>query len=77
MRATEVGDFRFYANVGNLGLQADDFGGISGAPCFFVRDDEQIRLVGFTTGYAPNNMNSLSFTYAKFIRPDGTINYMI
>ncbi len=74
--ATEVGRFRFYSSIGNLGLQTEDFGGISGSPCFLVREDKQIRLVGFTTGYAPNDMNRLSFTYAKSINPDGTINYM-
>jgi hypothetical protein len=76
-QATEVGKFRFFASVKNLGLQVDDFGGISGAPCFLVRDNLQLKFVGFTTGYAPNEMNSLSFSYVDFIRPDGTINYMI
>ena len=77
MQATEAGDFRFYADIGNLGLQADDFGGVSGSPCFLVREDKQFRLVGFTTGYAPNNMNRLSFTYASSIKSDGTISYML
>jgi hypothetical protein len=77
MQATEVGNFHFYTKMGAIGLGPEDYGGISGAPCFLVREDQQIRLVGFATGYAPNAMNSLSFTYVNFIRPDGTINCMI
>lgn len=74
--ATEVGDFGFYANVEGLNLDADDFGGISGCPCFLVLRDKPIRLVGFATGYAPGDFATLQFTYARFIQPDGIIQYM-
>jgi hypothetical protein len=77
VQATEIGNFGFYADVGNLEVYADDFGGISGSPCFLVREDKLIRLVGFTTGYAPKNMNRLSFTYVSCIKSDGTVSYMI
>jgi hypothetical protein len=77
VQATEVGKFGFYADVGNLEKHADDFGGISGSPCFVVRENKTIRLVGFATGYAPNNINRLSFTYASYIKSNGTISNMI
>ena len=67
---TEVGISFFYSNVANLNKTADDFGGISGCPCFVVRENKPLKLVGFTTGYA---LNRLSFTYASRIRPDGKI----
>jgi len=73
VQATEVGKFGFYADVGNLEKHVEDFGGISGSPCFLLRENKPIRLVGFTTGYAPNSMSRLSFTYVGCIKPDGTI----
>lgn len=74
--ATEVGNFGFFANAKNLNLDTNDFGGISGCPCFLVLKDKPIRLVGFATGYAPGNFATLQFTYARFIQPDGIIQYM-
>lgn len=67
---TEVGTSFFYSDVTNLNKTADDFGGISGCPCFAVRENRPLKLVGFATGFA---LKRLSFTYASRIRPDGRI----
>ncbi len=48
-------------------------GGISGSPCFLVRDDWRVRLVGFVTD---DWQNTLWFTHARCLNPDGTINSM-
>lgn len=74
--ATQVGEFSFISDVANLKLDETDYGGISGAPCFIARDHALLRLVGFATGFAPNRMNLLQFTYARFIGRDGLIRYM-
>jgi hypothetical protein len=74
--ATQVGNSSFFADVSKFSLKADDYGGISGCPCFLVLKDRPVRLVGFATGYAPNNIAMLQFTYARYIRPDGFIQYM-
>lgn len=74
--ATQVGNSNFFADVKRLHLNAEDFGGISGCPCFLVLKDRPIRLVGFATGYAPNNVAMLQFTYARYIQPTGIIQYM-
>jgi hypothetical protein len=76
VQASQVGKFTFQANVINLGLDQTDYGGISGAPCFVVSESSPIRLVGFATGYAPNQMNMIQFTYARYIGEDGLIRYM-
>jgi hypothetical protein len=46
-------------------------GGISGSPCFLVRDNRPVRLVGFATD---DWQNSLWFIHARCLNPDGTIN---
>ena len=71
-----IGEFSFLSQVINLKLDETDYGGISGAPCFIVRAGAPIRLVGFATGFARNQMNMLQFTYARFIGKDGIIRYM-
>jgi hypothetical protein len=76
VQATQIGEFNFFARVINLKLDETDYGGISGAPCFIVREGAPPRLVGFATGFAPNQMNMLQFTYARFIGQDGIIRYM-
>jgi hypothetical protein len=76
VRASLIGESTFISNVVNLKLDETDYGGISGAPCFVVREDAPPKLVGFATGFAPNQMNMLQFTYAKFIGQDGIIRYM-
>jgi hypothetical protein len=76
VRASLIGKSTFISNVVNLKLDETDYGGISGAPCFIVREGAPIRLVGFATGFAPNQMNMLQFTYARYIGQDGIIRYM-
>jgi hypothetical protein len=76
VQASQIGEFNFFARVNNLKLDETDYGGISGAPCFIVRDGALPRLVGFATGFAPNQMNMLQFTYARHIGKDGIIRYM-
>jgi len=74
--ATHVGDLSFFSDVTTLQKDKTDFAGISGSPCFLVTENRPVRLVGFTTGYAPNNMNMLQFTHARCIQPNGIIQYM-
>ncbi len=69
VRASQVGEFSFIAEVQNLKLDQTDYGGISGAPCFVVNEHDIIRLVGFATGFAPGEMNLLQFTYARTSAP--------
>jgi len=71
-----VGESTFISRVDNLKLDETDYAGISGAPCFIVREGAPIRLVGFATGFAANQMNMLQFTYARYIGKDGIIRYM-
>jgi len=73
---SQAGEFSFFASAANLKLHESDVGGISGAPCFIVRDGRPPKLVGFNTGFAPNQMNMLQFTYARYIGKDGIIRYM-
>ena len=75
VQASLIGESAFYANTRNLKMRAEDFGGISGCPCFRVAKGKPIRLVGFATGFA-GMTNGLQFTYARFIGPDGMIRYM-
>jgi len=76
VQASYVGESMFHASGINLALNETDYGGISGAPCFAINESSSIRLVGFATGYAPNEMNMIQFTYARFIGEDGIIRYM-
>lgn len=48
-------------------------GGISGSPCFLVRQDSQAHLVGFVTA---NCLGTLLVTHVRCLNPDGTINRM-
>ena len=47
-----------------------EWGGISGSPCFVVRENFSIGLAGFTTSVG---MSNLRFTLANCLNPDGTI----
>ena len=76
VQASLIGEFSFMSSVVRLNLDESDYAGISGAPCFVVREGAPIKLIGFVTGFAPNQMNILQFTYAKFIGQDGVIHYM-
>jgi hypothetical protein len=75
VQASQIGEFNFFAR-GIKKLDETDYAGISGAPCFIVREGAPLKLVGFATGFAPNQMNMLQFTYARFIGQDGIIRYM-
>jgi hypothetical protein len=75
VQAVHVGESTFQAR-GIEGLNETDYGGISGAPCFVVSETTPIRLVGFATGFAPNEINLIQFTYARYIGEDGIIRYM-
>jgi hypothetical protein len=75
INAMEVGEFHFFGNLENFDLNEDDFGGVSGSPCFVIQENKPIRLVGFTTGYS-GLMNRLQFTYVNQITPEGVIHYM-
>jgi hypothetical protein len=44
--------------------------GISGSPCFLIRDRKPPYLVGFTSHII---YDTLSFTHARFLQPDGCI----
>ena len=52
---------------------ASQHGGISGSPCFLVRDDRPVRLVGFVTD---DWRDSLWLTHARCLNLDGRINRM-
>ncbi len=74
--ATQVGVSKFFADVSKFRLRARDFGGISGCPCFVIWENRPIRLVGFATGFGEDNLGLLQFTYARYIQPNGVIQYM-
>jgi hypothetical protein len=61
---------KFISNILSLSLRPDELAGISGSPCFLVRDNSPIQLVGFAIKVF---MNLLSFTHARCLNPDGTI----
>lgn len=67
---SSVSDFRFLSDTSNLRYSPKQFGGISGCPCFLVREDRPIHLVGFATSFMLSN---LQFVHARCLRPDGTI----
>lgn len=75
VHATQVGQSSFFSDCANLKLNVDDVAGISGCPCFVISEYKPIRLVGFATGFSEVG-NLLQFTYANYIQPDGTIQYM-
>jgi len=62
---------QFISDISNLKIKQSEITGISGCPCFLVREYWPIQLVGFTTKSA---MNLLTFTHARCVNPDGTIN---
>jgi hypothetical protein len=76
VNASHVGQFSYLADVSKKNMSTDFFAGISGTPCFAVGPNRPIKLVGFATGFAPNSMSMLQFTFARYIQPDGVIRYM-
>jgi hypothetical protein len=69
---SSVNDFGFQADVSNLKLAADRYGGISGCPCFLAKEHGPLRLAGFTTGYVLDN---LFFTHSDQLNVDGTVKH--
>jgi hypothetical protein len=60
----------FLSDITNLKLEPHQFGGISGCPCFLVREDRPIQLIGFATSTA---LSYLHFVHARCLKPNGTI----
>jgi hypothetical protein len=60
---------KFISNISSLSLPPNELAGISGSPCFLVRENFPIQLVGFATKVS---MNLLSFTHARCLNHDGT-----
>lgn len=56
--------------VGRPKPNTSPHGGISGSPCFLVQGDRPVRLIGFVTD---DWLNSLWFTHARCLNPDGTL----
>jgi hypothetical protein len=48
------------------------YGGISGSPCFLVRADKRVHLMGFVHSYS-ESLKLLQITHARCINPDGSI----
>jgi hypothetical protein len=65
-----VDGLRFHLDISKVETPPDQFGGISGCPCFLVREGKPIQLVGFATSIWTNY---LSFTHARCLNSDGTI----
>lgn len=77
--ASDVSDTRVVSDISRmkrLKRRSEDegpeneYGGISGSPCFLVRRDLQVELVAFTI---EKGLNILKFTLARCLSPDGTI----
>lgn len=67
-----VDGLRFHSDITNVIKQPDQFGGISGCPCFSVRSGRPIQLVGFATSLLWTKY--LGFLHARCLNLDGTIN---
>lgn len=76
--AYDVTKFTIIADVSNMKHvkrkstedACDEWGGISGSPCFVVRKSSSIELAGFATSVG---MDQLRFTVATCLNSDGTI----
>jgi hypothetical protein len=81
LNVTGVDGPRFYSDISSAKTldsqvpktvaQDDRHRGISGSPCFVVRQNTPVQLVGFTTSLF---MGHLWFTHARCLNSDGTIN---
>ncbi len=71
VRVHSVDDWRIHSDLSNLEIPQNEFGGISGCPCFLVRPKKPIQLIGFATQIWKEY---LCFTHAKCLNADGTIN---
>jgi hypothetical protein len=65
-----VSKWKFLADISGLAIPPHDFGGISGCPCFLIRENRTPQLVGFATSVWSD---CLSITHAKCLNRDGTI----
>jgi hypothetical protein len=70
VRISGVDGFQLQSKFTTLRWTNDQFGGMSGCPCFVVKPDRAVKLAGFATSVW---MNHLLFTHAGQINPDGTI----
>lgn len=79
LNVSNVDGLCFHADISNArilyetkpesGKEGDWLGGISGSPCFLVRQGQLPLLVGFVRNYW---MNLLWFTHARSLNQDGT-----
>lgn len=77
---SDVSGLRFVADISRIKVaynrkpepevRETPHGGISGSPCFRLRGDRPLHLVGFATSVC---LGILSFTDARCLNPDGTI----
>lgn len=65
-----VDGLRFQSDISKIKTAPDKYGGISGCPCFLVRESKPIQLVGFATAVWTKY---LFFTHARCLNLDGTI----
>jgi len=65
-----VDGLRFHCDVSSVLTKSDQFGGISGCPCFLLREGRPILLAGFATSLWKE---FLCFTHAGCLNFDGTI----
>ncbi len=78
VNASAVSGSYFFADISKsksiydqkLKSKEDLYGGISGSPCFLVRRDRPVHLLGFANSIS---MRILRFTHASCLNPDGTI----
>ncbi len=80
VRVSSVDGLRFHTSISNIKSkyvrrpvrvpESSPHGGISGSPCFLIREDRPCQLVGFVTG---DWMNYLCFAHASCLNPNGTI----
>jgi hypothetical protein len=62
----------FHSDISRLNLDPRQFAGISGCPCFLVREDRPIQLVGFATSLVLSRY--LGFVHSRCLDVDGKIN---
>jgi hypothetical protein len=80
VRVSSVDGLRFHADISKMVSKyvqqpvripkSSSHGGISGSPCFLMRENRPSQLVGFVTG---DLMNYLCFTNASCLNSNGTI----
>ena len=84
LEVSSVDGWRFHADISKARTRralppagvprSSPHAGISGSPCFLIRDERPSELVGFATGHLRvEGADYLCFTHARCLRPDGTI----